>query len=280
MNHTAEICVKNKNKQKAFIFVCLLQMKEGGKVHRFILVHVWIIRKRIGRNTEENLIKGRRNHLKFQRIKREPNGTPSVEPKEEEGPFCDPSLQYTHPEQYWCDIPLPNTPPAHHPPPPHYNPHHPFLQSSCVNPGVALPLGCGLPGAEADAGICEQNSLWNPLHTHTCTLARTHTFQPYLSLCPLLSVPVSGVYLFIFTSPPSPSPACNEPTVALSTWHGPKLKWWAPPTPTFYFTPCIAASVRGQYTNRNQVIWIRYSASEGFLWIYKDNSTEVPNPEI
>lgn len=79
-------------------------------------------------------------------------------------------------------------------------------------------------------------------HTHTRTVARTHTFQPYLSLCPLLSVPVSGVYLFIFTSPPSPSTACNKPPVALSTWHGPKLKWWAPPTPTFYFTPWIAAS--------------------------------------
>lgn len=221
-----------------FIFVCLLQMKEEEK----FIASSWFIF-----GSQKIILKRKRKNLKFQRIKRAPNGnngTSSVEPKEEEGPFCDPSLQYTHPGQYWRDIPLPITqhPPTHHPPPPHYN--HPFLQSSCVNPGVALPLGCGLPGAEADAGICEQNSLWNPLHTHTCTLACTQTFQPYLSLCPLLSVPVSGVYLFIFTSPPSPSTACSKLTVALSAWHGPKLKWWAPPTPTFYFTPCIAASAR------------------------------------
>lgn len=55
--------------------------------------------------------------------------------------------------------PINHTLPPPHPPPPHYNPHHPFLQSSCVNPGVALPLGCGLAGTEADAGICGQNSL-------------------------------------------------------------------------------------------------------------------------
>lgn len=162
-----------------FIFVCLLKMKE----EKFI-ASSWFIfgsQKIILKRTRK------RNNLKFQRIKRAAignNGTSSVQLKEEEGPFCDPSLQNTHPGQYWCDIPLPITqhPPTHHPPPPHYNPHHPFLQSSCVNPGVALPLGCGLPGAEADAGICEQNSLWNPLHTRTHMHTRAHTHYSTLSL--------------------------------------------------------------------------------------------------
>lgn len=164
--------------------------------------------------------------------------------------------------------PITQHPPTHHPPPPHYNPHHPFLQSSCVNPGVALPLGCGLPGTEADAAICEQDSLWNLLHTraHAHMHTRTHAFQPYLSLCPLLSVPVSGVYLFIFTSPPSPSTACNKLTVALSTWHGPKLKWWAPPSPTFYFTPCNAASAWANTPTGIKLYQLDIQRVEGFRW--------------
>lgn len=97
--------------------------------------------------------------------------------------------------------------------------------------------------------------------------ARTRAHFSALSLTlSILSVPVAGVYLFICTSLRSPSATCIKRTVALSTWQGPNLKWWAPPIATFYFPP---RSMRdsfftGQYTNGNQAISIKLSAGEGF----------------
>lgn len=156
-------------------------MNEGEK----FLVSSWFMLDQKEMNRQQR----RGKNLKFQRMKWGPNGNKWTSlgwTKTGSG-----SISGTHPGVHVAWTMLALNPITQLPPSPIYlQPitilHHLFPQSSCVNPGVVVPLACGLTATEADAGICGQNSLWNSLrmHARTHTRSNEHTFPP--SLCSYL----------------------------------------------------------------------------------------------
>lgn len=162
--------------------------------------------------------------------------------------------------QCWHDIPLP----PHHPP----TYFHPITTPPPSFSSILLcqPRSCSAISLRSRwyGGWCRY--LWAEqlvkFATHAPSLlSQTHTFQPYLPLCPL-SVPISGVCFFIFTPWSSALATCINTLQLLAH----DMKWQDPPTPTIYFTPSSVWNwfCPGRYTNWNYVISLRYSAGEGF----------------
>lgn len=191
------------------------------------IISSWFILDLKGMNMQQS----RRNNLKFQRMKWGPNrykwtslgwtktGSGSIS-----GPQSGVHIAWTM--LTWHPI---NQPP---PPPPRYNPP-PFLSSILL----CQPRSCSAISLWSSWywGWCRY--LWAEQHgkfaTHAHMLASTHAFQPHLSLCPFLSVPISGFCHFIFTSCAVPQvPALN--TLQLFP-HDTELIWNDRPCPPHHF---------------------------------------------